>query len=129
MNSGPSTNRGQCQDAPCKGQIPAWHDENLMPIVDPTIEAAQREITDDVMEKFSVYGTGFQVSGGGATGFGSREFSPHHQRDAGPNYSAIQLPSFPDVCVSNVLCAIVEPANRGPRQKAPWQAAQAQPER
>jgi hypothetical protein len=38
-------------DTVCEGRIPAWHDENLMPFVYPTLEAAQREITDDVMEK------------------------------------------------------------------------------
>ena len=38
-------------DTVCEGRIPAWHDENLMPIVYPTLEAAQREIADDVMEK------------------------------------------------------------------------------
>lgn len=38
-------------DTVCEGQIPAWRDENLMPVVYPTVEAAQREIADDVMEK------------------------------------------------------------------------------
>src|ERR1035437_562795 len=38
-------------DTVCQGRIPAWHDENLMPVVYPTVEAAQREIADDVMEK------------------------------------------------------------------------------
>ena len=38
-------------DTVCEGRIPAWHDENLMPVVYPTVEAAQREIADDVMEK------------------------------------------------------------------------------
>jgi hypothetical protein len=38
-------------DTICQGRIPAWHDENGMPIVYPTIEAAQREIADDAMEK------------------------------------------------------------------------------
>jgi hypothetical protein len=38
-------------DTVCEGRIPAWHDENLMPVVYPTLEAAQREIADDVMEK------------------------------------------------------------------------------
>ena len=38
-------------DTVCEGRIPAWHDENRMPVVYPTLEAAQREIADDVMEK------------------------------------------------------------------------------
>ena len=38
-------------DTVCEGRIPAWHDENLMPVVYPTFEAAQREIADDVMDK------------------------------------------------------------------------------
>jgi hypothetical protein len=40
-----------CIDTVCEGRIPAWHDENGMPVVYPTVEAAQREIADDVMEK------------------------------------------------------------------------------
>jgi hypothetical protein len=35
----------------CEGGIPAWHDEKGLPVVYPTLEAAQREIADDVMEK------------------------------------------------------------------------------
>jgi hypothetical protein len=38
-------------DTICEGRIAAWHDENGMPVVYPTVEAAQREIADDVMEK------------------------------------------------------------------------------
>jgi hypothetical protein len=38
-------------DTVCEGRIPAWHDEKGMPVVYPTVEAAQREIADDVMEK------------------------------------------------------------------------------
>jgi hypothetical protein len=38
-------------DTVCEGRIPAWRDKNLMPVVYPTMEAAQREIADDVMEK------------------------------------------------------------------------------
>ncbi|MEI6078775.1 MAG: hypothetical protein WCS94_24585 [Verrucomicrobiota bacterium] len=38
-------------DTICQGRIAAWHDENGMPVVYPTIEAAQREIADDVIEK------------------------------------------------------------------------------
>jgi hypothetical protein len=38
-------------DTVCEGRIPAWHDEKDMPVVYPTVEAAQREIADDVMEK------------------------------------------------------------------------------
>jgi hypothetical protein len=37
-------------DTICQGRIPAWHDEKGMPVVYETIEAAQREINDDVME-------------------------------------------------------------------------------
>jgi hypothetical protein len=35
----------------CEGRIPAWHDEKGLPVVYPTLEAAQHEIADDVMEK------------------------------------------------------------------------------
>lgn len=42
-------------DTVCEGRIPAWHDENLMPIAYPTIGAAQREIADDVMEKLQQF--------------------------------------------------------------------------
>lgn len=38
-------------DTVCEGRVPAWHNENLMPVIYPTVEAAQREIADDVMEK------------------------------------------------------------------------------
>ena len=38
-------------DTVCEGRIPAWHDEKGLPVVYPTVEAAQREIADDVMEK------------------------------------------------------------------------------
>lgn len=38
-------------DTVCEGRIPAWHDEKGMPVVYPTLGAAQREIADDVMEK------------------------------------------------------------------------------
>jgi len=37
------------------GRTPAWHDEKLMPVVYPTVEAAQREITDDVMGKLQQF--------------------------------------------------------------------------
>jgi len=42
-------------DTVCEGRVPAWHDKNLMPVVYPTIEAAQREIADDVMEKLQQF--------------------------------------------------------------------------
>jgi hypothetical protein len=42
-------------DTVCEGRIPAWHDENLMPVVYPTVEAAQHEIADDVMEKLQQF--------------------------------------------------------------------------
>ena len=38
-------------DTICQGRIPAWNDEKGLPDVYPTIESAQREIADDVMEK------------------------------------------------------------------------------
>jgi hypothetical protein len=42
-------------DTVCEGRIPAWHDQNGMPIVYPTIEAAQREIADDIIEKLDQF--------------------------------------------------------------------------
>jgi hypothetical protein len=42
-------------DTVCEGRIPAWRDEHLMPVVYPTVEAAQREIADDVMEKLQQF--------------------------------------------------------------------------
>ncbi|HEY4415448.1 MAG TPA: hypothetical protein VGO57_07125 [Verrucomicrobiae bacterium] len=39
----------------CEGRIPAWHDENRMPVVYATEEAAQREIADDLMEKLQQF--------------------------------------------------------------------------
>ena len=42
-------------DTVCEGRIPAWHDEQGMPVVYSTIEAAQREIADDVMEKLQQF--------------------------------------------------------------------------
>jgi hypothetical protein len=46
-------NSGYCIfiDTICEGRIPAWHDEKGLPVVYPTLEAAQREIADEVMEK------------------------------------------------------------------------------
>ena len=38
-------------DSVCEGRVPAWHDENLMPIVYRTLEMAQREMAEDMMEK------------------------------------------------------------------------------
>jgi hypothetical protein len=38
-------------DTVCEGRIPAWHNEKDLPVVYPTLEAAQREIADDVMER------------------------------------------------------------------------------
>jgi hypothetical protein len=37
-------------DTICQGRIPGWHDEKGMPVVFPTIEAAQREIAGDMIE-------------------------------------------------------------------------------
>lgn len=42
-------------DTVCEGRTPAWHDNNQMPIVYRTVEAAQREIADDVMEKLQQF--------------------------------------------------------------------------
>jgi hypothetical protein len=42
-------------DTVCEGRIPAWHDEKDLPVVYPTLEAAQREIADDVMEKLQQF--------------------------------------------------------------------------
>ena len=38
-------------DTICEGRIPGWHDVQGMPVVFQTLEGAQREIADDVMEK------------------------------------------------------------------------------
>ena len=38
-------------DTICQGRVPAWHDENLLPVVHPTMEAAQREIADEAVEQ------------------------------------------------------------------------------
>jgi hypothetical protein len=38
-------------DTICEGRISAWHDERGFPVVYPNLEAAQREIAADVMEK------------------------------------------------------------------------------
>lgn len=37
-------------DTVCEGRTPAWHDKKGLPVVYPTLEAAQREIADDVIE-------------------------------------------------------------------------------
>jgi hypothetical protein len=42
-------------DTICDGRIPAWHDEQGLPVVFPTLDAAQREIDDDVMEHLSQF--------------------------------------------------------------------------
>ena len=42
-------------DTVCEGRIPAWHDEKGRPVVYPNLEAAQREIADDVMEKLQQF--------------------------------------------------------------------------
>jgi hypothetical protein len=46
-------NSGYCIfiDTLCEGRIPAWHDEKGFPVVYPTLEAAQREIADDVIQR------------------------------------------------------------------------------
>ncbi len=45
-------------DTVCEGRIPAWHDENGMPVVYLTLEAAQREIADEVVEKLHQFREG-----------------------------------------------------------------------
>ena len=42
-------------DTVCEGRIPAWHDEKGMPVVYPTKKAAQREISDDIIEKLNQF--------------------------------------------------------------------------
>jgi hypothetical protein len=42
-------------DTICEGRVPAWHDENLMPLVFPTIEEAQREVVELVMERLQQF--------------------------------------------------------------------------
>lgn len=42
-------------DIVCEGRIPAWHNDNQMPVVYPTLEAAQREIADDLIERFGQF--------------------------------------------------------------------------
>ena len=42
-------------DTAAEGRVPAWHDKNLMPVLYPTLEAAQREIADDVMDKLQQF--------------------------------------------------------------------------
>jgi hypothetical protein len=42
-------------DTICEGRIPAWHDEKLMPVVYSTVEAAQREIADDIVERLQQF--------------------------------------------------------------------------
>ena len=42
-------------DTVCEGRIPAWHNDNQMPVVYPTLEAAQREIADDLIERLGQF--------------------------------------------------------------------------
>ena len=42
-------------DTVCEGRIPTWHDENQMPVVYPTLEAAQRELADDLIERLGQF--------------------------------------------------------------------------
>lgn len=42
-------------DTVCDGRIPAWHDGNGWPIVYPTIESAQREIAETMMEQLQQF--------------------------------------------------------------------------
>src|ERR1700759_3445869 len=39
----------------CEGRVPAWHDENLMPLVFQTVEEAQREIVELVIERLEQF--------------------------------------------------------------------------
>ena len=42
-------------DTVCEGRVPAWHDENLMPLVFPTLEEAQREVVELVMDRLQQF--------------------------------------------------------------------------
>ena len=42
-------------DTVCEGRVPAWHDENSMPVVYPTLEEAQREVAELVMERLQQF--------------------------------------------------------------------------
>jgi hypothetical protein len=42
-------------DTVCEGRVPAWHDENLMPVVYQTLEHAQREIVELVIERLEQF--------------------------------------------------------------------------
>jgi len=42
-------------DTVCEGRVPAWHDEKLMPLVFSTIEEAQREVVELVMERLQQF--------------------------------------------------------------------------
>lgn len=57
MKSENVSNQGYCifLDTICEGRIPAWHDEQGMPVVYPTLESAQREIADDAMENLQQF--------------------------------------------------------------------------
>lgn len=50
-------NPGYCIfiDTICQGRIPAWHDENGMPVVYPTREAAQREVVEDMIDRLQQF--------------------------------------------------------------------------
>ena len=51
-------------DTICQGRIPAWHDEAGLPVVYPTLEAAQREIDDDILEHLRQFLKGKHDSNG-----------------------------------------------------------------
>jgi hypothetical protein len=42
-------------DTICQDRIPAWHDEKGMPVVFSTIESAQREIVEDLVDRLQQY--------------------------------------------------------------------------
>jgi hypothetical protein len=42
-------------DIICQGRIPAWHDEKGMPVVFWTIELAQREIVEDLVDRLQEF--------------------------------------------------------------------------
>jgi hypothetical protein len=42
-------------DTVCGGRVPAWHDESQLPVIYPTVEGAQREIADDVMNRLQQF--------------------------------------------------------------------------
>jgi hypothetical protein len=42
-------------DTICEGRVPAWHDEDMMPLVFQTIEEAQCEVVELVIERLEQF--------------------------------------------------------------------------